>query len=108
MKVLKPSDLNNTVWKKVVTCTGAGNNQNGCGALLEINLTDIFLTGGGPDMSGVGEDYDYTIKCPDCGALTDLPQNTRFPDHGTFPTYETYQRRLKRAAAKSDGGGPDA
>lgn len=101
MKVLVPGDLNNTVWKKEITCTGAGNNQMGCGAKLEVTLSDIYITSSS-SYDGSTDEY-HTVQCIACGAETDLPKRIRFPQHGTFPSKKVWLERQAAEAKKATG-----
>jgi predicted RNA-binding Zn-ribbon protein involved in translation (DUF1610 family) len=59
-------------WAREFWCTGAGNGDGGCGALLLVELGDLFQT----TSCHMGEvDYFVTFKCPDCGVLTDIDRS---------------------------------
>lgn len=80
MKIIKKGDRRGA-WKKQVICTGKGNDYDNakkgnapCGATLEITMRDIFMTSN--TCYDLSTDYFYTIKCPCCGCLTDLPTNS--------------------------------
>lgn len=66
MKVLKEG----TGWKIKQTCTGNGNGGGGCGALLEVEKDDLYITSH-TDMTGE-TDYYYTFQCPCCKVETDI------------------------------------
>ena len=53
-------------------CTGFGNGGGGCGALLEVEREDIYLTSH-TDITGE-TDYFYTFRCPCCSNETDIPE----------------------------------
>ena len=72
MKVLTPGDMRKTIWQQELPCTGRGHGGYGCGALLLVDELDVFTTGGGVDISGVGEDVFLTIQCPLCGAFNNI------------------------------------
>lgn len=67
MKVLKPGK---PLWPKQKTCTGEGNNGGGCGAVLLVEVADLFRTGRHP-YDGSHE-YYVSFECPECGRLTDI------------------------------------
>ncbi len=58
-------------WSVEVECTGNGNGGQGCGALLEAEREDMRFY--------EGTDYPVyrpsavSIRCPECGKITDLP-----------------------------------
>lgn len=68
MKIIKPGRQQQG-WSTEVTCTGSGNGNGGCGALLLVEIGDVFET-----QSNCRDETTYytTFKCP-CGVLTDLP-----------------------------------
>jgi hypothetical protein len=78
MKVLVPGTLKE--FELEVTCTADGNKDTGspCGALLLVNKDDIFITRSS-SMGRYEEEY-YTICCPDCKSLTDIPERL-LPGH---------------------------
>lgn len=59
-------------WSIKQKCTGIGNGGGGCGALLEVEREDIYLTSS-TDLSGE-TDYYYTFRCPCCDIETDVPE----------------------------------
>lgn len=69
MKVLKPGRKQQG-WSVNVNCSGRGNGDGGCGALLQVEQPDLYRT--------VSGDYDgsrtlfMTFTCPECGVETDL------------------------------------
>jgi hypothetical protein len=80
MKLLEPGRIDKA-WTIQHRCTGWGNDDSGCNALLEIELDDLRYY--------VGEEYPWRtvepavcFKCPCCGKVTDLgldnwPKNYR-------------------------------
>jgi len=56
-------------WSKQKRCTGSGNGDGGCGALLLVEESDIFRT-----ESHVHMDTDAyaTFQCSECGVKTDF------------------------------------
>lgn len=76
MKVLKKGRKQKG-WATVTKCTGEGNRDGGCGALLLVEEGDLFRT----QSNAMGEITDYiTFECPDCGVWTDLNQG-KVPGH---------------------------
>ena len=68
MKVLKSGD-GRKGWAKEKTCTGKGNGDGGCGAVLLVEQDDVFAT----YNYCMGEsDCFQTIRCPECGCWTDF------------------------------------
>lgn len=69
MKVIKPG-REQRGWSKEFTCTGAGNNGGGCGAVLLVEQPDLFHT-----YHCVRDETDVytTFQCVQCGVLTDIP-----------------------------------
>lgn len=57
-------------WSKRLRCTGEGNCNGGCGALLLVEQADIFMTAS-HHYDG-SSDYYQTFKCSSCGVLTDF------------------------------------
>jgi len=53
-----------------VNCTGSGNDRSGCGALLQIDSCDVYITES-HHHDGSSESY-LTFMCPDCGTETDI------------------------------------
>jgi hypothetical protein len=83
-------------WSIEARCTGAGNGNGGCGALLLVEQADLFKT-----FSHCRDETDtfVTFKCT-CGVLTDL-QNKHWPPHdivGALPD------RRKWEATQPSGG----
>lgn len=69
MKVIKKGRPQ-TGWAKEFTCTGRGNGDGGCGAILLVEIGDVFQT----TSSCLHEvDYYVTFRCPECKVLTDIP-----------------------------------
>ena len=100
MKILKAGDNMSGVWAGKILCTGHGNGNTGCGALLEVSEEDLYGTHS--SFMGRAETYYITILCPCCGAETDLansdgnrhkelPRISRFRAQG-FPMATTQQR----------------
>lgn len=107
MKVIKSGD-GRKVWKGQLVCNGQGHTGSGCGALLEVELSDVFKTGGGQDISGVGEDVFYTFRCMECDALTDLTKKheqavQQLSSEYKLPFYSEWKRlQADKAAAERE------
>lgn len=57
-------------WAKEFECTGAGNKDGGCHAVLLVEHADLFIT---ESSSYDGSTDSYTtFKCCQCGVLTDI------------------------------------
>jgi hypothetical protein len=68
MKVIKPGRTQ-TGWSMRKKCTGGGNGEGGCGALLLVEQADVFRT----ESHARDETTRYaTFECPCCGVLTDF------------------------------------
>jgi len=75
-------------WKAEMKCTGNGNSSDNqkavvspCGATLEIGVDDVFVTTKKSFYSDYRESFEttesrLTIKCCECGSLTDLEKDT--------------------------------
>ena len=72
MKILKPGRPQ-TGYAIEQTCTGAGNGNGGCGAMLLVEAADLYLT-----QSHCRDETDsyVTFKCAACGVLTDIAKPT--------------------------------
>ena len=70
MKVLK-SGTGQKGWSLKTKCTGAGNGNGGCGAVLLVEEGDLYFTHSS-HYDGSNETY-ITFKCPECGVETDVP-----------------------------------
>lgn len=70
MKIIKPG-RNQKGWAHEFTCTGAGNGNGGCGAILLVEQADLYQT----SSSYMNEtDYYVTFKCISCRVETDVDQ----------------------------------
>ena len=69
MKVLKKGRADRIGWQRELHCTGKGNDEEGCGALLRVEFHDLYKT----YRSARGEvDEFITFMCPECGTQTDV------------------------------------
>ena len=68
MKVITPGRPQKG-WSQEVTCTGAGNGNGGCKAVLLVEQTDLYLT-----QSHARDETDtfVTFMCSECGVETDM------------------------------------
>lgn len=81
MKVLK-AGRDQSSWAKEFHCTGHGNKDGGCGALLLVERADLFLT----FSSARDETETYvTFQCSQCHVLTDIPSNQYPSDTHLLP-----------------------
>lgn len=71
MKILKPGrDPEVHEWSAECYCSGKGNGEHGCEALLLVTLSDLFKTY--QSCMGRDETSFITFMCPQCGTLTDI------------------------------------
>jgi hypothetical protein len=68
-------------------CTGYGNGNSGCGALLEVERSDLRYHVA-DDMGGVSTEY-VLFKCCECGSLTDLPAGKWPQNYNHLRKYST-------------------
>jgi len=76
MKVIKKGS-GQKGWAKELECTGAGNGNGGCGAVLLVEQSDIKYTGEINGSYCESGDPAYGFVCPECDHMTDvrdLPQ----------------------------------
>lgn len=57
-------------WAKEYTCTGAGNGNGGCSAVLLVEEADFFKTS--RSFYDGSTDYFVTFECQECGVWTDV------------------------------------
>lgn len=69
MKVIKEGKEGGS-WSPQLECTGAGNGNAGCGAILEVSGTDLFHTK--RTYVDQAEDHYLTFECPLCNEWTDI------------------------------------
>jgi hypothetical protein len=86
MKVITPGRPQKG-WAKEYTCTGAGNGNGGCGAVLLIEQDDVYETSGSCRDE---TNYYTTFKCSECGVETDIID---VPGNLKLPTKESWARR---------------
>lgn len=79
MKVLEKGD-GRKGWAKELKCTGFGNGECGCNALLLVEGRDLYKTCSS-DYSG-GKEVFITFKCPECGNETDVKDVPSFAIEG--------------------------
>ncbi len=68
MKILKVG----LGWGIEQICTGKGNGGGGCGATLQVEKDDIYMTSKG--YYDGSTDYFYTFRCPCCQVETDIEE----------------------------------
>lgn len=81
MKVIKKG-REQVGWAKEFTCTGNGNGGGGCGAVLLVEINDIYQTH--HYDHGGGHDIFNTFRCPECRVETDIPSSIRIPPRHRF------------------------
>lgn len=79
MKVIKEGKEGG-LWSPQVECSGAGNGNAGCGAILEVSASDLFHTKN-CDYTGDCDHY-LTFECPLCKEWTDINQTKTAVPHG--------------------------
>jgi hypothetical protein len=77
MKVLEPGKTKEK-WTIQHRCTGWGHGDDGCDALLEMEITDLRYRPGVYDEKSESEP-EVMFKCPCCGKVTSLGRN-EWPD----------------------------
>ena len=82
MKVVQKGD-GRKCWAKEFTCTGAGNGNGGCGAILLVEENDLYRTHH-YDYGG-GHDVYTTFRCPECRNETDVsvPSSVKVREKGS-------------------------
>ena len=90
MKVITPGRPQNG-WAQEFTCTGAGNGNGGCGAVLLVEQCDLYQT-----SSSCRDETDYytTFQCSECGVETDIKD---VPIREALPSKETWEKAKKKA-----------
>jgi len=82
MKIITPG-REQKGWSKKLKCTGSGNGDGGCGAMLLVEQDDVFTTES-HHYDGSSESYN-TFKCGACGVLTDIGYVPFTPPKGRGP-----------------------
>ncbi len=86
MKIVKPG-RDQQGWAREFKCTGKGNQDGGCGAVLLVERDDIFQTAN----SCMGEtDYFVTFRCMSCGVLTDIAEGVSPESPRSLPTKNSW------------------
>ena len=57
-------------WASEFRCTGSGNGNGGCNALLLVEEDDLYQTY--HHDHGGGKETFTTFRCPECGCQTDI------------------------------------
>jgi len=76
-------------WAKEFKCTGKGNGDGGCGAVLLVEKGDLFHTY--RSFMGREEEWYTTFECPCCKVLTDI--QTPFQS-SELPHYKEWKSKL--------------
>ena len=98
MQVIKQG-RRQTGWAKEFTCTGAGNGDGGCDAVLLVEQGDLYHTY--HNDYGGGRDVFTTFTCSECGVETDVkgvPPNLMLPDKAEW------LKARELAATATEGG----
>lgn len=75
MRILTPGRAAD--WSAKLTCTGEGNVGSGCGALLLVEVRDVYMT----EANRRDEtDYFATFRCMSCLVETDIPDYPHMVD----------------------------
>lgn len=74
MEIIKPGKLDTGPWSQELTCTGRGNGDKGCEALLKVDRDDLRYYEGQEFPWRVSE-AAVCFKCPCCGKVTDLKKD---------------------------------
>lgn len=69
MKVIKKGSGQNG-WSKEFECTGHGNGDGGCGAILLVEQNDLYKTY--KHDHGGGHEVFTTFRCSECSVETDI------------------------------------
>jgi len=90
-------------WAKEYNCTGKGNKDGGCGALLLIEEGDLFQTYA--SYMGRDEEWFVTFKCENCGVKTDIEDSPfRARDLPNFKEWEKTRPMLCHGVCNSCDG----
>lgn len=89
MKILKRGKKQSD-WARPFICTGAGNHGGGCGATLQVEQGDLYVT-----ESHCRDETDYyvTFSCPICKVETDLSSDIQLPFRSELPKKSTWIRK---------------
>lgn len=93
MKVLEAGKVGEK-WTIQHRCTGWGNGDGGCNALLEVEYDDLRYYGGQEFPWRVSEPA-VSFKCPCCGKLTDLGLNDWPTGYKKLPAFTSEWRDEK-------------
>lgn len=96
MKILKKPKP----WSAKVTCTGVGHGGGGCGAKLQLEVKDLYLSG--PFADGGSRGDVVTFKCVECGIETDFRRSVPAQIREKLPK-RAPKRAAKKTKAKSNG-----
>jgi len=100
MKIITPGRKQNG-WSKECICTGFGNGDGGCRAVLLVEQADLYKT-----YSHCRDETDEytTFKCSACGVETDI-KDVPYNIKGTLPSKEAWKKRHKPPATPAPSGG---
>lgn len=97
MKVLEPGKVKEK-WTLQHRCTGWGNDNEGCEALLELEFEDLKFRPGYFDEKCDSPSV-VCFKCPCCGEVTDLGLNDWPKNHRKLPKWTSEWHHNKSQAA---------
>lgn len=94
-------EVNQTIltWSKTIKCTGAGNKnylmgKHPCGKDMAVTESDVFVT---QALNYDGEqDLYYSVKCPQCGCITDICEKLVPEDVKAFALKKYSQKKKIR------------
>jgi hypothetical protein len=96
MRVIKRGS-GQTGWAKEKKCTGKGNGDGGCGAVLLVEEGDLFVT---ESHCHIETTRYITFKCAECGILTDFDNDHEVPDRlwRNLPMRKDWEKRHETPA----------
>lgn len=93
MRVIKKG-REQTGWSQEIKCSGKGNGNGGCGALLLVETPDMFRT----FQCHAGETDTYvTFECSECHVHTDLPEFMQPPKIAELPSLRDWLVARKKS-----------
>jgi hypothetical protein len=93
MKILEPGKVGEK-WAIQHRCTGWGNGDRGCDALLEVEYEDLRFYAG-QEFPWRTSDPAVSFKCPCCGQITDLGMNDWPKGYKELPAFTSEWREAK-------------
>lgn len=84
MKIIKKG-IKGRKWKMPQTCSGWGNGNDGCEALLEVSKKDLVFYRGVPSESFGERSPAVSFQCPICKTITDIGKKDYPKDYKNLP-----------------------